>query len=137
MTGGGHQRRHRKGGARAHDGADIVRVGHLIEQHYGPGLVDLVEVGLAQRPCGHHRALVNGVRAGNPVDFLAMHDVRRHVGPGCQCLGQARLGILGALERGDVPARVGQRLRNGVQPENDVVRLAFAQSRGLAAPLVR
>ncbi len=116
------RRDHRRGaerGGRTQDGADIVRVGHLVEQNHHrapPGRAEgpldgLLQPRLGQRLGQQGDALVHRTRRQEPGQLVAAHrldgrPVRR--AGGTQALGQRGLGLAGRQEAPAAARRIGQ-----------------------------
>jgi elongation factor Tu len=100
---------------RAHDGADIVRIGDLIEDHYKRRAAEIGEGACGQWPGFQQHALMNRIVAQQPVDLLGCDEFER----------EGKSGILGDLEphqrvargfqRGDFPCGIVERCANRVQ----------------------
>ena len=134
-----------EGGGRAQDGADIVRVGHLVEHDndlrriiLGQRCQKRIEIAFGQFLGGQRQALMHRARRQQPLEFAAVE----HFKPGRRRLGARRrqktprLG--GGLIEGDEapadPRRIGERGFDRVAAiEPGKSRL----SRGLARELAR
>ena len=111
-------------GARAQDGADVVRVGHLIEHHERPagirGRRDFVQARLGQRLGLEQHALVHGVGAEQAVE-VARTDALRGWRPASAA--PSRFSAFSVISR-----RVTVRWGSAAPP------LPRARHRGAAAP---
>ena len=106
--------------ARAQDGADVVRVGHLVEHDEGPpgaALDQLGERGLRQRLGLDQRALMHGVGAQSAVEVPGRDPLVRQLPLG-QGFGQAALGVVGEVELADAAVGVGQGRLDRVDAED-------------------
>ena len=89
--------------ARAQDGADVVRVGDLVEHDDGPARAARDQLGqrrLRQRLGLDQGTLVHGVGPEPAVEVLGQHPLVGHAPVG-QGLLQATLGVVGEIELGD------------------------------------
>ena len=126
MAGGGDQGRHVEGRTGAQDGAHIVGVRHLVEQHDDAGFLDLVEAGLVQGLGLDQQALVHGVGAQPPVQHIGVDDFGRDAAGG-DFGGQPVGGVLRGLQGIDLAPGVLQRLRHRVDAVDDVIGLAHGR----------
>ena len=105
---------------RAQDGADVVRVGHLVEQDDGPAAAHLREVGergLRQGLGLDQGALVHGVGAEPAVEVPGQHPLVGQLPRRQRCL-QPAFGIVGEIQPEDVALRVGECRLHGVDAED-------------------
>ena len=133
VAGGGDKGCHVEGRAGADDGAHIVRVRHLVQQHDDAGFLDLVEARLGEGLGLDEQALVHGIRTQAPVQHVGVHDFRRDAARrdfGRQPVG----GVFRGLQGIDLALGVLQRLGHGVDAVDDVIGLAhgppYSASRG-------
>ncbi len=128
--GGGAER-----GGRAHDRADIARVGHLIQHDDRPGFSSTdCRLGWRQRIGQQRRALMHDVAAQQLIEPAAIDPLGRHRPGRRQLLAERRLGFLGQQQAAQTARRIGQRGGDGmvaIQPDG-----AFRRLRAVARAIV-
>ncbi len=106
--GGGRERR-----GRAEDGADIVRIGDLVEHQHHALRRQVLDRGRGQRIGFEIEALMHGVGQQPLGDRRRPHDFR--LDGGCNAfVGQAPRGVLGGEQLAHAPRRILQRGRHRV-----------------------
>ena len=112
----GDHRRDAERGGRAQDGADIARVGDLVEhdQRTGP-FQRLLQAGRGQRIGEQRHALVGDVAAEQVVEPAAIDLLGRHRPGRRLALREGLLGLLGQHQVAEAAGRIGQRRGDGVQ----------------------
>ncbi|MGY4489019.1 hypothetical protein ACVWWR_008210 [Bradyrhizobium sp. LM3.2] len=129
---GGDDRLHGEGRSRAQDGADIVRIGDLVEHQHDAVLLQILDVGRGQGIGLGEQALVHRVGRQQPVDLLGPDDLGRD--RDCDVLvRQTPCGVLGQRQLADLPLGVGERHGDGVPAIEDDrpvgVRITLAPGR--------
>ena len=113
---------------RAQDGADVVRVGHLVEHDQGPAGArsgQLLQVGLRQRLGLDQGALVHGIGAEPAVEVPRQHALVRQAAVRQRPRLQAALGVVGQKSLAMVRCRIGERRLDRV----DAVRCSVGPRR--------
>ena len=116
-----HDARRPEGSGGAQYGADILRVGDLVEHEQDALGAYIVEFDRGQGLGLEHDALVHGVRSEQPVELF-----RKRVfcldAAGLQCGFEPARGVLGGEQPSDGPARIGKGCLDGVDAvEQDAV----------------
>ncbi|MGY4377209.1 hypothetical protein ACVWZ3_004848 [Bradyrhizobium sp. i1.3.6] len=129
---GGDDRLHRESRCGAQDGADIVRIGDLVEHQHHAFLVQGLDVGRGQGVGLGQQALVHGVGRQQAVDLLGPDDLGRDAGRDV-FVRKPLCGVLGQRQLADLPLRVGERHGHGVPAIEDDrsvgLRIAVAPGR--------
>jgi hypothetical protein len=115
----------RKGGGRAQDGADIVRIGDLVEHQHDAVLGQAVQIRRFQRLDLGQEALMHGIGPQTAVDLVRPHQNRRHAGVDF-LLGEAPGGVFGQNQLEDFPLWIGQRHGDGMPSIEDGRAVAAA-----------
>jgi hypothetical protein len=120
-----------KGRRRAHDRADIVRIGDLVEHQHHAFLGERLDIRCGQGIGLGQKALMHGVRPKPRVDLARPHHLRRETGVDI-FLRQPPRGIFGHEKLADAPLWVGKRHRHGVPAIEDhrAVRICLAFAPG-------
>ena len=136
MPRGGDDRLHGERRRRAHDRADIVRIGDLVEHQHHAFERERLDVGRGQGIGLRKQALVHGIGPEPRVDLARAHHLRRDARLDV-FLREAPRGILGDEQFADAALPVLQRHGHAVPAiENDRAvagRLAVAPGRPLPA----
>ena len=112
----GDHRRHAERRGRAQDGADVARVGDLVEHDQRPGPFQrLLQAGRGQRIGEQRGALVGDVAAEQVVEPAALDLLGRHRPGRRLALRQGLLGLLGQHQAAQAAGRIGQRGGHRVQ----------------------
>ena len=136
MAGGRHDGVHGEGGGRAHDGADIVRIGDLVERQDERARRQRLERRRGQRIGFEIEPLMHGVRLDETADVAGPHELR----PEAQIrhgLFEPPRRVLGGEQPPQRTPRVAQRLHHRMPAveDHDLVRAAVCAPAGL--PILR